>query len=149
MSYSAVDKMMAFARLYICNIYIQKTKAGLWKTFLEANWFVTPWQMKDIFVLTLIEILVSEIEKFNYEVRSTWNIWPFFKAKWPFSLYFFSFVSLMKKNTTWKAILPFKKAIYFTWIWLHSFFFHSLTLITINVRQVQFLLIFRQFSDAF
>ena len=36
--------------IYVIYIYIQKTKAGLWKTFLEANWFVTPWQMKDIYV---------------------------------------------------------------------------------------------------
>ena len=36
--------------------------------------------------------------KKNYEVRSKWNIWPFWKAKWPFKLNFFSWVKRMKKN---------------------------------------------------
>ena len=46
--------------------------------------------------LTLIVISVSEWKK-NYEVRSKWNRWPFWKAKWPFKLYFFSWVKRMKK----------------------------------------------------
>ena len=44
-----------------------------------------------------------------------------------------------EQNTTCKGHLAFQKATISLENDVHSFFFHSLTLITINVRQVQFI----------
>ena len=109
--------------------------AVLWKTFR----FITPWQIIEINVLTLIEIFVTEWNK-----KSLWKLNPcecglFSRSQWPYSLHIFSLVSLVKKCATCKAIVTFQRGPIHTESTFTVFFFHSLTYITINVRHIHFL----------
>ena len=99
--------------------------------------FINPWKSKDIKVLTLIEIFVTEWNK-----KSLWKLNPcecglFSRSQWPYSLHIFSLVSLVKKCATCKAIVTFQRGPIHTESTFTVFFFHSLTYITINVRHIQ------------
>ena len=89
--------------------------------YLEANWFVTTLQIKDIYVPHALENSLMMFDSQNYERLFPREQRLFSRPFWPYSLHTFSLVSLVKKYATCKAKIALKKAFVHLETDVHSF----------------------------
>ena len=130
--------MLTFAWLYICNIYIYKRPRLAFerRLDLEANWFITTRQIKDIHVPHALENLLMMFDPQNYECLIPLNK-GFFQGHFGLTrcILFHSFHS-WKSMQLVRPKWPFKKLLFHGNLTFIVFFVPSLTFFIMNVEKI-------------